>query len=50
VTGWKWAGVSLGRVALSFCCAAVGGCAEMDKSTPKVAAARNLTQALMFDA
>jgi len=24
VTGWKWAGVSLGRVELSFCCAAAG--------------------------
>src|ERR1700730_15651402 len=46
VTGWKWAGVSLGRVALSFCCAGAGDCAETANIAPQIATFRNLTVAL----
>jgi hypothetical protein len=47
VTGWKWAGVSLGRVALSFCCAAACDGDDIIKSMPQVAEAKKFAMALM---
>src|SRR5579859_3617966 len=46
-TDWKWAGVSLGRVELSFCCATDCDGEDTVKSIPQVAVARNLAMALL---